>query len=113
MKIYRFVSYASLVIIALVILILGSLPFRFPNSIIYWKPAILFLSPAIVLAALLFAKPLLARKVFLSIIVLLAGSVILLTIAGQMSPVILVILLIAFFALYLSTNTSQINSHRK
>lgn len=113
MKIYKFVSYTSLAIIALAILILGSLPFRFPNSLIYWKPAILFLSPAIVLVALLFAKLLLSRKVFLSIIGLLAGSATLLTIAGLMSPIILAILLMAFLALYLSTNASQINFRRE
>lgn len=113
MKIYKFVSYTSLVIITLAILDLGSLQFRFPNSLIYWQPAILFLSPAVVLVALLFAKPLLSRKVFLSITVLLAGSAILLTIAELMSPIILAILLIAFFALYLSTNTSTSQIRRE
>jgi len=113
MKIYKFVSYTSLAIIALAILSLGSLPFRFPNLLIYWKPAFLLLSPAIVLVALLFAKPLLPRKIFLSIIAFLTGFAILLTFTRLMSPIILAILLMAFLALYLSTNASQINFRRE
>ena len=113
MKLYKFVSYTSLVVIAIAVLLLASLPFRFPNSYIAWKPAILFLSPAVVLAVLIFIKPLLSSKVFLSLTLLLAGIAIWETIAGLMSPILLGIFLVACFALYISRNTSQLSFRSK
>jgi hypothetical protein len=113
MKLYKFVSYTSLVIIALTIIFLASLPIRFPNSSIAWKPAILFLSPAVVLVVLLFVKPLLSSKVFLALTILLAGVAIWGTFAGWMSPILLGILLIACFALYISNSSPPSDFRRK
>ena len=113
MKLYKFVSYTSLVIIAIATLILASLPIRFPNSLIAWGPAILFLIPAVVLVVLLFIKPLLSSKVFLTLTILFAGVAIWGTIAGWMSPILLGIFLVACFALYISGNTPQSEFQRK
>jgi membrane-associated HD superfamily phosphohydrolase len=113
MKLYKFVSYSSLVIIALVTILLASLPIRFPNSLIAWKQIILILIPAVVLVVLLFVKPLLSNKVFLALTILFAGVAILGTIAGWMSPILLGIFLVACFALYISGNTSQSDFKRK
>lgn len=113
MKLYKFVSYTSLVIIALAIIILASLPIRFPNSFIAWKPVILFLSPAVVLVVLLFVKPLLSSKVFLTITMLFAGVAIWGTIIGWMSPILLGIFLVACLALYISGNTPPSVFRRK
>jgi hypothetical protein len=113
MRLYKFVSYTSLVIIALATILLASLPIRFPNSIIAWKPAILFMSPAVVLVVLLFVKPLLSSKVFLTLTMLFAGVAIWGTIAGWMSPILLVIFLVACLALYISGSTSQSDFRHK
>ncbi|MCG2784001.1 MAG: hypothetical protein L6461_02735 [Anaerolineae bacterium] len=104
MKLYRFVSYSSLAVILIAFLLLGSLPFRFPDAMIAWEPVVLLLSPAVVLVALLFVKPLLSSKGFLLLNLLLAAIAILLTIAGRMSPVLLGIFFLACFTLYLSKN---------
>ena len=112
MKLYKFVSYTSLVIIALVTILLASLPIRFPNSIIAWKPAILIMSPAVVLVVLLFVKPFLSKKVFLVLIMLFAGVAILGTIAGWMSPILMGIFLVACLALYISGYTPQSDFQR-
>jgi hypothetical protein len=107
MKLYKFVSYTSLVIVALVTILLASLPIRFPNSLIDWKHAILFLIPAVVLVVLLFVKPFLSNKVFLALIMSFAGVAIWGTIAGWMSPILLGIFIVACLALYFSSNTPQ------
>jgi hypothetical protein len=113
MKLYRFVSYTSLVVILLLALVLGSLPARFPGSFIAWKPAILFASPAIVIVVLLFLKPLCSKKVFLAVILFLTGIAVLGIIFGWMSPVLLGIFLVACMALYLSGSTPQLNLRHK
>jgi hypothetical protein len=107
MKLYKFVSYTSLVIVAVVTILLASLPIRFPNSLIAWKQIILILIPAVVLVILLFVKSHLSRKVFLTITILFAGVAFLVTIAGWMSPILLGIFLVACLALIISVNFPQ------
>lgn len=113
MKLYKFVSYTSLAVIVIAILFLASLPFRSPISSIALKPAILFLSPAVALVFLLFAKPFLSSKVFFALTMLLAGIAVWGTIAGWMSPILLGIFLVACFALYISSGTPELNFRRK
>jgi hypothetical protein len=110
MKLYKFVSYTSLVIVTLAVLLLASLPFRFPNSSIAWEPAILFLSPAVVLVMFLFVKPILSNKPYFFLNVAFAGIAVWLTIANRMSPILLGIFLIGCFALYFSRNTDKRSS---
>jgi hypothetical protein len=112
MKLYKFVSYTSLGIVALVTILIASLPIRFPNSFIDWQSAILFLIPAVVLVVLLFVKPLLSSKVFLALTILFAGVAILGTLAGWMSPILLGIFLVACLALYISGFTPQSDFQR-
>ena len=102
MKLYKFVSYASLVVILFLALALGSLFFRFPVSDIGWKPAIFFATPALVLVALLFLKPRCSQKIFRVAILSLAGFSILATIFTWMAPIVLGVFLVAMFALYLA-----------
>jgi hypothetical protein len=110
MKLYKFVSYTSLVIVALNVLLLASLPFRFPNSSIAWEPAILLLSPAVVLVVFLFVKPLLSKKVYLFLNVAFVGIAIWLTIEKRMMLIVLGIFLIGCFALYFSKNMPKQSS---
>jgi len=100
MKLYKFVSYASLVVILFLALAFGSLFFRFPVSDIGWKPAIFFSTPALVLVALLFLKPRCSQKIFRVVILSLAGFSILATIFAWMAPIVLGVFLAAIFALY-------------
>ena len=113
MKLYKLIFYTSLVVITIAGLLLASLPIRFPNSTIAWKSTILFLSPSVELVFLLFAKPLLSSKVFLALTILLAGIAVWGTIAGWMSPILLMIFLATCFILYMSSGTSQFNFHRR
>jgi hypothetical protein len=112
MKLHKWVSYTALVIVLLALLLLASLPFRFPHSFIAWEPALLFLSPAIVLVVFLFMKPLVSRKIYLSLNVVFAGIMIWLSIADRMSPILTGIFLGGCFALYFSKNTYQQHSLR-
>ncbi len=112
MKLYKFVSYTSLVIIALAMLILASV-FIIPNSTIAWKPVIVFLSFDIALVFLLFTKPFLSSKIFLASTMFLAGIAVWGTVAGWIPPILLGIFLAACFALYISSGTPQLNFHSK
>lgn len=95
MKLHKFVSYASLAVIALALVLLASLPIRFPHSSIAWGPALLFLSPAVVLVLLPFAKQVLPSKAFFFIVMLVALAAILVTLAGWISPIFSGIFLVA------------------
>jgi hypothetical protein len=99
MKLYKFVSYASLAVVLMAIILLITAPMRIPGTYFYWKPAVLLLSPAVVLVILLFTKPRLPRNIFLALEISLAGLAILGTIVGWMSPIILGIFLAACFVL--------------
>jgi hypothetical protein len=99
MKLYKFVSYASLVVVLMAIILLITAPMRIPGTYFYWKPAVLLLSPAVVLVILLFTKPYLPRNIFLELTISLAVLAILGTIFGSMSPMILGIFLIACYGL--------------
>jgi hypothetical protein len=99
MKLYKFVSYASLAVALMAVILLITAPMRIPGTYFYWKPAVLLLSPAVVLVILLFTKPHLPGDLFLALMISLAGLAILGTIFGWMSPIILGILLAACFGL--------------
>ena len=109
MKLYKFVSFASLAIVSIVVLLLVSAPFKFPGSTILWKPAILFLIPALAIVGLLFIKPLLSQKTLLIFILSLIAVAILGTIVGWMSPIMLGVFLVACFALYFSSGIPRLN----
>ncbi len=82
MKPYKFVAYAGLAVIAIAMMLLVSAPIRFPGSVVAWKPAVTFLSPAIVLVVLLFMRPRLASNSLLAVISLAAMPAILGTMIG-------------------------------
>lgn len=113
MKLYKFISFASLAVLVFALFLLASLPFRFPHSSIAWQPALLFLSPAIVLVALLFLKPILSRRVFLLTLGFFVLIYVLLTLAGWMSPILLGIFLMACLPLYFGRNAATLDIHRK
>ena len=113
MKLIKFVSYASLVVISITALLLVSAPFRFPGSGIAWKPVVLFLLPAVVIVVLLFIKPLLSRKIFIALILSFTVVAVLGTITHWMSPIILVVFLVACLALYFSDDNYRLNFHHK
>ena len=111
MKLYKFVSYASLAAVSIAVMFLVTTPFMFPGSSVAWKAAVIFGSPAAVLVLLLFLKPVLSRKFYLASIILLAGFAILGTIIGWMAPVISGIFLVACLALYFSSSGLPTNAH--
>ncbi len=104
MKVHKAVTYSSLAIILLTAILMASLPFRFPSSDIAWRPMLIFFMPALVLAGLLFIRPLLALRVFRNILAMAAVLSIVATFAGWMAFVILCIFLAALGALYLQGN---------
>src|ERR1700690_4423552 len=101
MKVYKAVAYSSLAILLLTAILMASLPFRFPNSNIAWRPIIIFSIPAISLAALLFIKPILTLKAFR--IFLAVAAVLSITAAsiGWMAFIVLCAFLAALGALYI------------
>ena len=101
MKVYKVVAYSSLAIVLLTAILMASLPFQFPNSNIAWRPIIIFSVPVIVLAALLFIKPILTLRVFRILIVVAAVVSITATFVGWMSIIILCVLLAALGVLYI------------
>ncbi len=111
MKVYKIIAYSSLAIVLLTAIVIVSLPFRFPNSIIAWRPIILFSVPAITLAGLLFVKPIMPLKTFRILLAILAILSIVAMLVGWMAFIILGIFLIALGALYLpfGANTFKVS----
>ena len=101
MKVYKTVTYSSLVILFLTAVLIASLPYRFPNSIITWQPIIIYSFPAIALAALLFVKPILPLRAFRNILVLAAILSFTATLVGWIPFIIYCAFLIALGALYI------------
>ena len=101
MKVYKFVAYSSLVVVLLTAILFASLPFRFPNAIIFWRPIIRFSVPAIILVGLLFVKLIMPLKTFRIVLAILLMLSIIATLLGWMAYIILGIFLIALGALYL------------
>ena len=108
MKLYKFVSYTSWVIVALSMLLLASLPFRFPNSTIDWELAILFLSPAVVLVGFLFVRPHLSKEAYLLLNAVFVGIAAWLVIENLLSPILLAIFCAGCLALYASPGGSTL-----
>lgn len=100
MKLPRAITLASLAVVLIVGVVLASLPLRFPNSRIFWEPAIIFLVPALALLVLLVSRPFLAVRAFRVILILAALLAIAAALVSSMAPVILYLLLIALGALY-------------
>ena len=101
MKVYKVVAYSSLAIVLLTAILMASLPFQFPNSNIAWRPIIIFSVPVIILAALLFIKPILtlrAFRIFLAVAVIVSITV---ASIGWMTFIILCVFLAALGALYI------------
>lgn len=100
MKVYRIVKYASLAVVLLAIGLIASLPFRFPDSTIAWKWALLFSLPAIMLVGLLFLKAHCEIRTFrfLLLAALLLSAIA--TIVGSMALLVFVVFLVALAALY-------------
>ena len=101
MKVYKIAAYSSLAILLLTAILMASLPFRFPNSNIAWRSIIIFTVPAIVLATLLFIKPVLTLRVFRIFIVVAAVVSITAAPVGWMALIILCAFLAALGALYI------------
>ena len=103
MKLYKWVSYASLAVLALTLLLIASLPGMFRDASIAWRPVMIFLGPALALIVLLFAAPHLPARAFLFITILSATAAAWLTVATWMPPLIFGIFLAACCALVIGT----------
>jgi hypothetical protein len=101
MKIYKTVAFSSLAILVLTAILVASIPFFFPNSIIAWKPMLIFSVPGIALAVLLFIRPALTLRAFRISLALAAMVSIIATYVGWMAFVVLCIFLAALGALYI------------
>ncbi len=100
MKLSKAITLASLAVILIEGVLLASLPLRFPNSRIFWGPAIIFLIPALALLLLLVARPFLAVRPFRILLILAALLAIAAALVNWVAPVILCLFLIALGALY-------------
>ena len=100
MKIYKITSYTSLGVILLLAISIVTLPMRFPDSIIFWKPIVIFSAPAIVLVGLLFLKPIMSLKTFRLLLFILAILSTITTIIGWMAFIILAVFLLSLGVLY-------------
>lgn len=101
MKINKIIAYISLGVILLFSISIVTLQLLFPDSIIFWKPIVVFLTPAIVLVGLLFLKPIMSLKMFRLVLLILAALSIMTTILGWMAFIILVVFLLSLGVLYL------------
>jgi hypothetical protein len=101
MKVYKTVAYSSLVILLLTAILVASLPYWFPNSIITWQPIIIYSFPAIALAALLFIRPILTLTAFRNTLVLAAILSFTAALVGWLPFIIYCSFLIALGALYI------------
>ena len=110
MKVYKYVTYSSLAVVLLTAILFASLPFRFPNSIIFWSAIIRFSVPAIILVGLLFVKLIMLLKPFRIVLAILGILSIVATLVGWMAYIILGIFLIALGALYLPITHSVASS---
>jgi hypothetical protein len=107
MKIYRFVTYLSLAVVLLIGIMMASLPFRFPHSIIAWEIIIPLFVLAAILVLFLFLKPVLPIKTFrLLLLIPLCGSIITILLSG-LSPFFFIIFLAALGTLFPSYNLSK------
>ncbi len=101
MKLSRVIALASLAVILFVGILTASLPARFPGSTIAWGSMLIFMTPALVLVALLLTRPILQLKVFRVLLVLAALLAFAATIGSWVAQVVFCIFLIALAALYL------------
>lgn len=110
MKIYRFVTYSSLAVVFLTGILIASLPFRFPHSIIAWEMIIPLFVLAAILVLFLFLKPLLQIKTFrLLLLIPLCISIIIILSSGLsgLSPYFFLLFLAALGTLFPSCNLSK------
>ena len=110
MKVYKFVAYSSLAVVLLTAILFASLPYRFPNLIILWRPIIRFSVPAIMLVGLLFVKLIMPLKTFRILLAILAILSIVATLVGWMAYIVMGIFLLALGALYLPITHSVASS---
>ncbi len=101
MRLQRAVSYSSLAVILFTALVIGSTPFRIPHSTIAWLPMAVFVTPAIVLLALLLVRPLLPLSTFRVIVAVVAVLGTAAMMLGWISLFILCLLFVALVALYI------------
>ncbi len=101
MKLSRFIALASLAVILFVGILTASLAARFPGSTIAWGSMLVFITPALLLLALLVTRPILQLKVFRVLLVLAAVLALAATVGRWVAPVVLCIFLMALAALYL------------
>jgi len=107
MKIYRFVTYSSLVVVLIIGILIASLPFRFSHSVIAWEIIIPFFTLAATLVLFLFLKPLLPVKTFRLLLVIPLCILIIAILLSWLSPFFFLIFLAALGALYPSYNLSK------
>jgi hypothetical protein len=107
MKIYKFVTYASLIIVSSLLLLIASAPLRFPGDTIGWRFAFLLLVPAVLIVMLLFIKPLVPVPVFRAIVLVFAALTTAGALSGWLPSTLLAVVLVACLGLYLSTGAHQ------
>jgi len=104
MKIYKFVAYCSLAVVLLAGIVIATLPIRFPNSVITWKPIVVLFLPAINLVGLLFLKPHIPLKAFRLLLLMPISLAVIAVITGSMNLTIFLVFLMALGLLFRPLN---------
>ncbi len=102
MKVYNVVLYASLAVGLLIVVLIASIPFRFPHSTVSWESILVFGIPLFLLIALLLVKPILPLKPYRILLAAMAVLSVAATLTGYMLWVTLVCLFASLWALYVS-----------
>ena len=102
MKTLKFVSYASLIVLLIVIGLTISIPFRFPNSSVTWSIIITTNILLMTLCALLFLLPRVKISTLQEILLCVLLVSLIFMIAGWTPWIFTVIFLVALFGIYIA-----------
>ncbi len=106
MKLFKSTTFIYLAIILVTILFFAFLPFGTSNPTISWQERIMFAIPTITLEILFLIKPRLNLKRFRVLLLGFAAVSILATVAGWLTTIILVIIIIGLGAMSFPPGTS-------
>jgi hypothetical protein len=106
MRTWRIVTFVTLAVLSLGLLIILSTPFRFPGYIILpFRPVLTFLIPAFAICALLLARLFISQRTFSILLIATATAFTLLWLAGSMAPVVLMGSFIALALVYFASRS--------
>ena len=108
MKTWRAITILSFAVSLLAVAFIFTAPFRYPDSIFFWRPILIFLAPLVVVLGLLASRLRSAHAPFSKALIAAAGLFTLLTILGYMGLPILAVAFVALSAMFLSSRALQV-----